>query len=219
MEPRLIDPRQRRLAERRLVHALQRLHQREPMKPDFRVDAVLAVVRSVPRAAPGHRGAARLELDDPALLEVVDGLVARGALARRGHRVRLPDHKVRLDAQLRERVERLLDGLREAGAEPPRVDGIAARLGITPVALDQLRSSGELVQVAPGIDYPRDVWDSLRTQVDRLSRAGPMNVGRLRDELRTSRRHAEAILAFRRAERRRGGRQVGRGLRPERRGG
>lgn len=181
------------------------------MKPDVRVDALLAAVRSAPRPAPGHRGAAPLELDDAALLAVVDGLVMRGALVRRGHRVRLPDHRPSLDPQMQERVDRLLDGLREAGTEPPRVEGIAARLGVTPAALAQLRQSGELVSVAPGIDYPRDVWESLRSRVDLLSRSGGMSVGRLRDELRTSRRHAEAILAFRRAERRR--------LRPVRRGG
>jgi hypothetical protein len=181
------------------------------MKPDFRVDALMAAAREASRAAPGHRGAAPLELGDSALLGVVDGLVSAGKLARRGHRVRLAGHRPSLDPQQRERVDRLLDGLREAGAEPPRVDGIAARLGVTPAALAQLRNSGELVSVAPGIDYPRDVWESLRSHVDRLSRSGGMSVGRLRDELRTSRRHAEAILAYRRAERRR--------LRPVRPGG
>lgn len=181
------------------------------MKPDVRVDALLAAVRAAPRPAPGHRGAAPLKLNDAALLDVVDGLVERGALVREGHRVRLPDHRPDLDPELRERVDRLLEGLREARYEPPRVDGIAARLGVTPSALGQLRQSGELVSVAPGIDYPRDVWEAIRDHVDRLSHSGGMTVGRLRDELRTSRRHAEAILAYRRAERRR--------LRPVRRGG
>jgi hypothetical protein len=173
------------------------------MKPDFRVDAVMAAARTAPRAAAGHRGAAPLELDDAALMSIVDGLVARGAMSRSGHRVRLADHRATMDPELRARAERLMDGLRQAGAEPPRVEGIAARLGITPIALDQLRQSGELVRLSPGIDYPRDVWESLRSRVEQLSRSGPLTVGRLRDELRTSRRHADAILAFRRAERQR----------------
>jgi hypothetical protein len=181
------------------------------MKPDVRVDALLAAVRAAPRPAPGHRGAAPLDLDDAALMAVIDGLVTGRQLVRHGHRVALAGHRPSLDPELRERVDRLLDGLREAGAEPPRVDGIAARLGVTPAALAQLRQSGELVAVAPGIDYPRDVWETLRSHVDRLSRSGGMTVARLRDELRTSRRHAEAILAYRRAERKR--------LRPVRRGG
>ena len=104
---------------------------------------------------------------------------------------------------MRERADRLLEGLREARADPPRVDGLAARLGITPAVLAQLRKSGELVDVGAGVDFPADVWSSIAERVDRLAAHGPINVSRLRAELRTSRRHAEAILAFRRAERRR----------------
>ena len=59
--------------------------------------------------------------------------------------------------------------------------------------VDQLRSAGVLRQIAPGIDYPADVWSALHARVEEMS--GPMSVARLRDELRTSRRHAEAILA------------------------
>jgi hypothetical protein len=202
-EPRPIDPGQRRLAERRLVHALQRFHRREPMQTDIRVDTLLASVRSAPRPAAGHRGAAQLTLDDDQLRAVVDELVASGTLMRQGHRVRLPAHGPSMDPEMRERVDRLLEGLREAGTEPPRVDGIAARLGITPTALAQLRTSGELVSVAPGIDYPRSVWDSMSERIDRMDRSGPLHVGYVRDQLRTSRRHAEAILAYRRAEKRR----------------
>jgi hypothetical protein len=59
--------------------------------------------------------------------------------------------------------------------------------------IDQLRSGGMLRQVAPGIDYPADVWSALRARVDDM--VGTVSVARLRDELHTSRRHAEAILA------------------------
>ncbi|HEY7847631.1 MAG TPA: hypothetical protein VIC83_05515 [Candidatus Limnocylindria bacterium] len=202
-DPEPIDPRQRRIAERRVTHALQRLHRREPMATDVRVDVVVAAVRATPQASAGHRGSTPLTLDDAAVRRVIDGMVAGGALIRRGHRLRLPDHRPRLDPVMRERADRLLDGLREAGAAPPRVDGPAARLGITPAALDQLRRSGELVAVGSGIDYPADVWASIAARVDRLTQRGPLTVARLRDELRTSRRHAEAILVFRRAQRRR----------------
>jgi hypothetical protein len=198
-----IDPRQRRIAERRVTHALQRIHRREPMAPDVRVDAVVAAVRSTPRAAAGHRGSTPLTLDDAAVRRVIDGMVGTGTLVRRGHRVRLPDHRPGLDPVMRERADRLLDGLREAGAEPPRVDGPAARLGITPAVLAQLRSGGELVAIGSGIDYPAEVWASIAARTDRLAERGPLSVARLRDELHTSRRHAEAILDFRRAERRR----------------
>ena len=181
------------------------------MSADVRVDTVVAAVRATPRSPAGHRGSTPLDLDDAAVRRVIDEMVAAGALVRRGHRVRLPSHRPGLDPVMRERADRLLDGLREAGAEPPRVDGLAARLGITPAVLGQLRRSGELVSVAAGVDYPGDVWASITARVDRMAARGPMTVARLRDELRTSRRHAEAILAFRRAERRR--------VRPRRRAG
>jgi hypothetical protein len=123
----------------------------------------------------------------------------------------MPEHAPTLDSEMRERVERLLAGMRAAGAAPPRIDGPAARLGIPPSVLSQLRAAGELVAVAPGIDFPRDVWEDLRGRLDAISTHGSVAVGPVRDRLRTSRRYAEAILAYWRAERRR--------LRPKRRGG
>lgn len=211
VDPAPIDPAQRRLAEGRLLAALRRLHRREPLRADARVDAVIAELRAAPRQPPGHRGSTPLLLDDAALRSVIDEMVASGALARTGHRIRLPDHAPELDPEMRTRVERLLAGMREAGAAPPRIDGTAARLGIPPSVLAQLRAAGELVAVAPGIDYPRDVWEALRARIDAMAARGPLAVGPVRDRLRASRRHAEAILAYWRGERRR--------LRPRRRGG
>ena len=126
-----MDSAQRRLAERRLVAALRRLHRREPMRADVRTDALLHELRSDPgeRLPPGHRGGGSLrEFSDAELLAVMEALVEAGNLVRRGHRVRLSDHTpILLDPQMRDRVGRLMTGLREAGAEPPRVDGVAAR--------------------------------------------------------------------------------------------
>ena len=115
-----------------------------------------------------------------------------GRLTRNGRRVGLPDVAPSLEPEMAERVDRLMEGLRSAGAEPPRVDGLASRLGITPTVLDQLRAGGQLRQIAPGIDYPADVWSSLQARIEGMR--GPMSVARLRDELHTSRRHAEAML-------------------------
>jgi hypothetical protein len=116
-----------------------------------------------------------------------------GRLVRTGRRVRLPDAAPGLGPEMQERVDRLLEGLRSAGADPPRVDGIAARLGIPPSVIEQLRAAGVLRHIGPGIDYPSDVWASIHARLDGLS--GAMSVARVRDTLHTSRRHAEAILA------------------------
>ena len=190
-----IDPEQRHLVERLALQALRRFHREQPLAADLRMDALVSRIRAIaargrPRA---HRGGTQLTLADPELRRVIDDLAADGRLVRSGRRLRLPGAQVGLDPEMSERVEALLAGLRAAGTTPPRVDGIAARLGIPPNVVDQLRASGALRSIAPGVDYPADVWAALRARVDEMP--GSVSVARLRDELRTSRRHAEAILA------------------------
>ncbi len=65
--------------------------------------------------------------------------------------------------------------------------------------LTRLTGAGDLRSIGSGIDYPADVWSSIQARVAEMR--GPMSVARLRDELRTSRRHAEAILAALRRDR------------------
>jgi Elongation factor SelB, winged helix len=194
-----IDPEQRRMAERLVLAALRRFHREQPLSVDLRVDALVSRVRAAAgrKPPPRHRGSAPLVLDDAELRRVVDDMADDGRLTRHGRRVGLPEVKPTLEPEMAERVERLMEGLQSAGASPPRVDGLAARLGIPPSVIDQLRAGGQLRQVMPGIDYPADVWSALQERVDGMR--GPVSVGRLRDELHTSRRHAEAILTATRA--------------------
>ena len=190
-----IDPARLRLAERRLLTALRRHHRREPLRGDVRVDTLVAELRAAEPSRPsGHRGRQAVGLSDAELRSVVDGLVGSGRLQRHGHRVRLAEPPAGLDASMRERVDRLLRVLGEAGAAPPPAAGLANRQGIPTALLDQLRASGELVSVGPRIDYPRDAWNGIGAHLDRLAAARPLSVRLVRDELRTTRRHAEAIL-------------------------
>jgi len=189
-----IDPEQRRVAERLVLAALRRFHREQPLSVDLRMDSLVSRVRSASgrKPPPRHRGATPLTLEDPELRRVIEEMADDGRLRRTGRRVGLPDSRPGLDPEMAERVDRLLEGLRSAGAEPPRIDGLAGRLGIPPTVIDQLRGSGMLRQIAPGIDYPADVWSALLARVAGMS--GSLSVARVRDELRTSRRHAEAIL-------------------------
>lgn len=190
-----IDPAQRGLAERRLLASLRRHQRRSPLRPDLRVDTLVAEVRAAePARGSGHRGRRPLNLTDGDLREVLDGLVASGALLRRGHRVRLAESGSTLDPIMRERVDRFMATLRAAGAVPPPAEGVAARLGIPAALVDQLRASGELVAAAPRIDYPREAWAEISGQLDRLATDVPLSVRLVRDELGTPRRHAEAVL-------------------------
>jgi hypothetical protein len=189
-----IDPEQRRVAERLVLAALRRFHREQPLAADLRMDSLVARVREAAGRRPPsrHRGSTPLTLDDADLRRVIDDLVAEGRLVRRGRRIGLAEAAPGLDPEMDARVRQLLEGLRSAGAEPPRVDGIADRLGIPPAVIDQLRSAGVLRQIGPGIDYPSDVWSALHARVEAMR--GGRSVARVRDELRTSRRHAEAIL-------------------------
>jgi len=190
-----IDPEQRRVAERLVLAALRRFHREQPLAVDLRIDSVVARVRSAAarKPPPRHRGATPLTLEDPELRRVIDDMADDGRLARNGRRIGLPDARPGLDPEMAERVDRLMDGLRATGADPPRVDGLAARLGIPPTVIDQLRAGGMLRQIAPGVDYPADVWSALQARLSAMH--GSLSVARVRDELHTSRRHAEAILA------------------------
>lgn len=207
--PEPIDPGQRRLAERRLLAALRRLHREQPLASGVRTDALLARLR---RAAPdrrpaGHRGAERLALDDQELRGVLDELVTNGQVEREGRRLRLAKRRPALRGVMQERVATLMAGLRAAGASPPRVAGPAARLGIPPPLVEQLRRAGELIPLGEGIDYPPDVLGQLLGRLDRLAERGPLTPGRVAAQLRTSRRYAEALVRYR--ARRRGPRGSG----------
>jgi len=190
-----IDSGQRRVAERRLLVALRRHQRRSPLRPDLRVDTLVGELRAAePHRASGHRGRQPLELSDGQLRSVVDRMVATGTLVRTGHRVQIPDAGPSLDPIMRERVDRLLSTLAAAGATPPPAEVVGARLGIPPALVEQLRAAGELISVAPRIDYPRQAWLEISGRLDRLAGEGAPSVRRVRDELGTARRHAEAIL-------------------------
>lgn len=190
-----IDPEQRRVAERLVLAALRRFHREQPLSVDLRIDTLVSRVRTAAgrKPPPRHRGATPLTLEDPELRRVIDEMADGGRLVRNGRRVGLPESRPGLEPEMAERVERLLEGLRSAGAAPPRVDGLAARLGIPPAVIEQLRLGGVLRHIAPGIDYPSDVWSALSARLEGMG--GSVSVARVRDELRTSRRHAEAIIA------------------------
>jgi hypothetical protein len=190
-----IDPAQRRLAEGRLVTVLRRHQRRSPLRPDLRVDALVAALRAGEPARPlSHRGRGAISLTDAELRQVVDGMVESGTLLRTGHRVQLPGEDRALDPVMRRRVDQLLATLAAAGATPPPVEPLARGLGLPEAMLAQLRAAGELVSVAPRIDYARETWEEIAVRLDQLPADGVPSVRLVRDELATTRRHAEAVL-------------------------
>ncbi len=190
-----IDPGQRQLAGRRLLATLRRHQRRSPLRPDLRVDTLIAELRAAEPARPrSHRGQRPLTLTDQDLRGVVDGLVESASLLRTGHRVRLPDGGPALDQLMRERVELLLATLTAAGAKPPPAEVVASRLGVPGALLEQMRRTGDLISIGPRIDVTRESWATIAARLDRLAADGPISVAVVRDELETARRFAEGIL-------------------------
>lgn len=95
---------------------------------------------------------------------------------------------------MRERIERLMAELRMAGSRPPRAEVVARRVGVAMGVVAELRASGQLVPVADGIDYPPDVLAELMERLNEVAASGPLTIARVRDELQTSRRHANALV-------------------------
>ena len=174
---------------------LRRHQRRTPLRPDLRVDTLVAELRAAePVRKLGHRGQRALTITDAELRGVVDGMVLSGALLRTGHRVRLPEGGPTLDPLMASRVDLLLATLNAAGATPPPAEVVAVRLGIPSALVEQLRAAGELVSVGPRIDLTREAWSEIAARLDRLAAAGPLSVSVVRDDLDTARRFAEAIL-------------------------
>lgn len=181
-------------AERRLVVALRRLHAAQPMQPDHRIDAVRGAVQAAPTArSPRHRGGSLRAIDDVTFDAALDALVAAGRVTRNGRRIQLTGDRPVLGDQMRARANALLDALRAAGATPPRAESVARHLGVPIAVVEGMRAAGELVSIAPGIDYPADVIAGL---VERLNLAAPGEPTRaaIIDELGVSRRYADALL-------------------------
>ena len=81
--------------------------------------------------------------------------------------------------------------LREAGAEPP----IESELGERAADLRALRDAGRAVRVGCNLHYHPDALAEIQSTVTRLIEAeGAITLARLRDELGTTRKFAQALL-------------------------
>lgn len=83
--------------------------------------------------------------------------------------------------------------LREAGHEPPS----DVELEADPRTLRALRESGRAVRLGPSMHAHAEAIAGVRAVVERIARTeGSITLARLRDELRTSRKYAQALLEY-----------------------
>jgi selenocysteine-specific elongation factor len=82
--------------------------------------------------------------------------------------------------------------LREAGDRPPRDNELGDDAG---AALAELRDAGRAVRLDQSMHIHREALDAVQARVVDIARAeGSITLARLRDELGTSRRYAQALL-------------------------
>ena len=147
------------------------------------------------RRAGSHRGGNPVTLGEADLHALLDRLAAGGGIERRGRRLARAGHEPHLGPTMRARADDLLDRLRASGASPPPVPPLARERGLPEAVLAFLRTSGELVRVRAGVEYPSDVLDTLRrTAVELIRDEGALTLGRFRQVTGASRRHAVTLL-------------------------
>ncbi len=104
-----------------------------------------------------------------------------------------------LTAGLQARAVRSLAALRADGAEPRSVQALADDLGIgreeTTAALAALEREGHLRRIAPDVYLePETLAELERRGLALAAERGSISLAELRDELRTSRKYAQALI-------------------------
>jgi selenocysteine-specific elongation factor len=139
----------------------------------------------------------RLGQDARTFSRVVGRLLVEGAVREAGPLLALPDHAVSLTPEMQARMDRLVSELRAGGASPPGRGELESRYGLSNEATQVLIERGDLVEVAPDLIYPRDVFDRLVDDiVGAIRERGSISVAGVRDLTGTSRRYSLPILAY-----------------------
>jgi selenocysteine-specific elongation factor len=148
------------------------------------------------RGIPKEELRTRVGLDSRTFARVTGRLVGEGVVREAGPLLALPDHQVRLTADVQSRANLLLGELRAAGASPPGRHELEARHGLSNEVSQVLIDRGELVEVAPDLIYPPEVLDRIVGDVIAAIREhGSISVAGVRDLTGTSRKYSLAILA------------------------
>ncbi len=163
------------------------LHRKDPLKPAFSRNALWAGWgRNLP----------------PRLIQrVLDAALKQGRLVVEGEGLRLPEHKITLEADQAGLRQKLLQAHQRGGLAPPNVRDVLEELGVSakeaaPV-LRLLCEEGALVRVKDGLYYDGGTLGGILEQV-RLWFADHENldVGGLKEMLGLSRKYLIALLEY-----------------------
>jgi selenocysteine-specific elongation factor len=177
------------------------------LAPERYEEARAALVDALDQAGDG-RPLSRGALADAARLEAQTAQALLDELVRDGQAMPLGPGFVARSAlrELDPLSERLVELLRSDLLEPRSVDALAEAAGAsaaeTREALERLVLAGQLTLAKPGLYYHPDGLAEARRQVISIcNQAGSVTIARLRDELGTSRKFAQALLERLDAER------------------
>jgi hypothetical protein len=127
-----------------------------------------------------------------AVIDVLDDLVERGALARSGETVRDPARGPERPPELTAAMDRLEAALSVAG--PPSLDGAAALAGCPPEGVRALTAEGRIVRLGPDLAWATPTYHRLAAVALDHARVAPLTPSAYRDATGTSRKFVMAIL-------------------------
>jgi selenocysteine-specific elongation factor len=174
-------------AESALTHALAAHHREHPLEEG----ADLALARAAVVAALKPLGAPT----DLALVDtLLDDCVARGVVVRIGAALRLPSHRVTLDASSADigRLLATLGGEREA--TPPSIEELQER-GIDRDAIEAAARAGLVVRVPPDLVFTPG-FIARAQDVIAAAGTGGITVSVFREQLGTTRKYAVPLLEW-----------------------
>lgn len=124
---------------------------------------------------------------------LLDRLATEGTVVLRGGTVALPEHEIRLDLQQQAAVDRLFRHFTENPFAPPSAKSCVEIIG-SEVFL-ALREQGQLVAVSEEVVFRKHDYDSMVDAVrETLRQRGQVSLAEVRDQFRTSRKYAQALL-------------------------
>ena len=167
--------------EGRILHALHRLHLRNPRQS------------AIPRAS---LRAELPDIDDARLIDcLIDRLNERKAVAADGGTVALASFEPALSQAERKLKAEIHAAIRDGSFSPPDAADFAARAGarakVVPELLTLLVEEGRIVEIAPGLHLDSECQRAMLELVRvRLADEPTMTMSNLRDLLGTSRKYA-----------------------------
>jgi selenocysteine-specific elongation factor len=170
-----------------LVTALAEFHREQPLLPGIEMEPLRT----------------RLAHDVPAKLfrALVDRLAAEKSVVREESIVRLPSHRVKLQADESKATADLAARLETGGFTPPDVKELAAATKLAPKRVTELLQALErargVAKVAEDLYYPVATLERLRTMItERIHAEGPLSAAVFRDMIQASRKFSIALLEY-----------------------